>query len=82
MRNFGKLGFKNYLDSQEDPEVWNAPRLIVQMDSLMHVFYKNDQFISEDAFDLRYDMIILDESESLLAHMDEKNHGEEGNRDL
>ena len=72
MRNFGKLGFKNYLDSQEDPEVWNAPRLIVQMDSLMHVLYKNDQFISEDAFDLRYDMIILDESESLLAHMDEK----------
>jgi len=72
MRNFGKLGFKNYLDSQEDPEVWNSPRLIVQMDSLMHVLYKNDKFISEDAFDLRYDMIILDESESLLAHMDEK----------
>ena len=38
----------------------------------MHVLYKNDKFISEDAFDLRYDIIILDEPESLLAHMDEK----------
>ena len=25
MRNFSRLGFKNYLDSYEDPEVWNAP---------------------------------------------------------
>ena len=25
MRNFGKLGFKNYLDSYDDPSVWNAP---------------------------------------------------------
>ncbi|MFM7980829.1 MAG: hypothetical protein ACKPKO_16080, partial [Candidatus Fonsibacter sp.] len=35
MRNFGKLGFKNYLDSHDDPSVWNSPRLIVQLDSLM-----------------------------------------------
>ncbi|MFM7844923.1 MAG: DEAD/DEAH box helicase family protein, partial [Planctomycetota bacterium] len=35
MRNFDKLGFNNYLDSHEDPSVWNA-RLIVQLDSLMH----------------------------------------------
>ena len=71
-RNFGKLGFKNYLDSGEDPDVWNSPRLIVQLDSLLNVLYKNDKYLTEDAFDLRYDMIILDESESLLAHMDEK----------
>ena len=31
MRNFGKLGLKNYLDSYEDPSAWNAPRLIVQL---------------------------------------------------
>ena len=24
IRNFGKLGFKSYLDSYDDPSVWNA----------------------------------------------------------
>jgi hypothetical protein len=72
MRNFGKLGFKNYLDSYDDPSVWNAPRLIVQVDSLLNVLQKNDKFISSGTFALKYDMIILDESESLLAHFDEK----------
>jgi hypothetical protein len=72
MRNFGKLGFKNYLDSYDDPSVWNAPRLIVQVDSLLNVLQKNDKFISSGSFSLKYDMIILDESESLLAHFDEK----------
>jgi len=71
MRNFGKL-FKHYLDSHENPGVWNAPRLIVQIDSLLSVLQKNDKFISSGAFSLKYDMIILDESESLLAHFDEK----------
>ncbi|MFM7985384.1 MAG: hypothetical protein ACKPKO_39330, partial [Candidatus Fonsibacter sp.] len=37
MRNFCKLGFKSYLDSHDVPSVWNAPRLIVQLDSLMHI---------------------------------------------
>ena len=35
MCNFGQLGFKNYLDSYDDPSVWNVPRLIVQLNSLM-----------------------------------------------
>ncbi|MFM7982292.1 MAG: hypothetical protein ACKPKO_23530, partial [Candidatus Fonsibacter sp.] len=67
MRNFGKLGFKNYLDSYDDPSVWNAPRLIVQLDSLMNIFERSDDVLSGEGFQLRYDMIILDESESLLA---------------
>ena len=71
MKNFGKLGFKNYLDSYDDPSVWNAPRLIVQIDSLMQILNKNDGFIINGKFKA-YDMIILDESESLLAHIDEK----------
>ena len=70
MKNFGKLGFKNYLDSYDDPSVWNAPRLIVQIDSLMQILNKNDGFIINGKFKA-YDMIILDESESLLAHIDE-----------
>ena len=71
MRNFGKLGFKNYLDSYDDPSVWNSKRLIVQLDSLMQVLNKNDKYLIEGKFQLKYDMIILDESESLVAHFDE-----------
>ena len=63
MRNFGPLGFKNYLDAHENPSVWTAPRLIVQLDSLMHI-WRNSSGLK------RYDMIILDESESLLSHLD------------
>ncbi len=68
MRNFGKLGFKNYLDAHDNPAVWEAPKLIIQIDSLMHLLTSS----SEGAFKKAYDMIILDESESLLAHIDEK----------
>jgi len=71
MKNFGKLGFKNYLDSYDDPSVWNSKRLIVQIDSLLQVLNKNDGFITENKFKA-YDMIILDESESLLDHIDGK----------
>ena len=72
MKNFGKLGFKNYLDAFEDPSVWNSKRLIVQLDSLTQVLHRNDKLLIEGKFQLKYDMIILDESESLLAHLDEK----------
>jgi hypothetical protein len=72
MRNFGTLGFKNYLDAPDDPRVWNSPKLIVQIDSLLNVMLKNDKFICDGRFDLNYDMIVLDESESLLSHLDEK----------
>ncbi len=71
MKNFGKLGFKNYLHAHDESSVWNSKRLIVQLDSLMQVLRKNDKFLIEGKFQLKYDMIILDESESLLAHLDE-----------
>ena len=67
MRNFGKLGFKNYLDAGENPSIWDAPKLIIQIDSLMHLWSST----ANGTFKKRYDMIILDESESLLAHIDE-----------
>ncbi len=70
MKNF-KLGLKNYLDTYDDPSVWNSKRLIVQIGSLMQISNKNDGFITNGKFKA-YDMIILDESESLLAHIDEK----------
>ena len=71
MKNFGKLGFKNYLDSYDDPSVWNSKRLIVQIDSLLQVLDNNDGSITEGKFKA-YDVIILDESESLLDHIDGK----------
>ena len=46
------------------------PRLIVQLDSLWNVMLKNDRFIASESFDFRYDLIVLDESESLLNHFD------------
>jgi hypothetical protein len=70
-KNFGSLGFRNYLGAPDDPEVWTAPRLIVQLDSLMNVMLRSDDYLLTGAFDAKYDLIVLDESESLLAHLDE-----------
>jgi len=71
MRNFGKLGFKNYLDSYSNPGVWESPRLIIQIDSLLNLLYRNTDITEGGSFDLKYDVIVLDESESLLCHFDE-----------
>ena len=68
-RNFKVLGFKNYLDGHDDPKVWNADRLIVQFDSLLKVM-NTDQHLLTGTFNGKYDMIVLDEIESLLMHMD------------
>ena len=38
----------------------------------MNIFTRSDDVLSGEGFQLRYDMIILDESESLLAHFDEQ----------
>ena len=70
MRNFGKLGFQNYLDSHEKPGIWSSPRLIVQLDSLLNLVLRNERVMQGETFDMNYDMIILDESESLLSHFD------------
>ena len=49
---------KNYLDSYDDPFVWESPRLIVQIDSLMNLVLKNcDVTADDEAFELHYDMI-------------------------
>ena len=72
MRNFGKLGFQNYLDSYEKPNIWDSSRLVVQLDSLLNIIIRNDTFRNSNEFDLAFDMIVLDESESLLNHFDEK----------
>ena len=71
MRNFGKLQFKNYLDACNDHSIWDAPRLNIQLDSLMNIRLNDGPFMTDDDFDLRYDTIVLDESDSLMNHFDE-----------
>ncbi|MFM7987600.1 MAG: hypothetical protein ACKPKO_50625 [Candidatus Fonsibacter sp.] len=39
---------------------------------MMHIFERSDDVLGGPGLDLRYDMIILDESESLLAHFEEQ----------
>ena len=68
MRNFGKLQLKNYLDARNDPSIWGAPRLIIQIDSLMHILLNDGPCMNGDGYDLRYDIIVLDESEALMNH--------------
>jgi hypothetical protein len=46
--------------------------LIVQIDSLTTLVLKNNDVICGEAFELSYDLIVSDESESLLNHCDEK----------
>ena len=41
MRNFNELQFKSYLDACDDPSIWDAPRLIIRVDSLTHVLTNN-----------------------------------------
>ena len=72
VRNFWKLGFKSYLDSYDDSSVWNAPSPHRPARQPHAHLYEDDDVLSGEGFQLRYDMIILDESESLLAHFDEQ----------
>ena len=71
MKNFGKMQFKNYLDACSKSSIWDAPRLILQIDSLMDILLNDGPILQGDEFDLRYDMIYLDESEGLMNHFDE-----------
>lgn len=67
IRSFGKLGFFNYLDksnfsSKED-------RLIVNMDSL-YLLKDPYNFFTEKSNLKEFDLVILDECESLLKHFE------------
>ena len=52
MRSYGRLGFKNYLDSYDDPTIWDSPRLIVQVDSLLNIIYQNRDVMNGEDFEL------------------------------
>ena len=60
------------MDSYDNPAIYNNDKcIIVQIDSLMKVMTNNDEFIMNGEFNAKYDLIILDEIESLLSHIDE-----------
>ena len=71
VRNFGKLQFKYYLDACNDTSTWDVPRLRIHIDSLMNIRLNDGSFMHGNEFKLRYDMIVLDESDSLMNHFDE-----------
>jgi hypothetical protein len=48
------------------------PKLIVQYDSLMKVRDNNTKYMISDEFNYKYDLIIIDESESLYIILTER----------
>ena len=58
--NFKKYGFKSYLDGYN----YNANKLIIQLESLLNL---SDGFIDEEIDVPSYDLIIIDEIESVLS---------------
>ena len=67
--NLGKLDFKDYLDSDNDPNVSETPRRIIKLDSRLKLVYKTSDASDGKGFELSYDLIVLDESESLMSPM-------------
>ena len=69
--NLGTLDFKDYLDSDNDPNVSETPRRIIKLDSRLKLVYKNSDASDGKGFELSYDLIVLDKSENLMSHFDE-----------
>lgn len=61
--NFKEFGFINYLDTEGN--LLNYPRVIVQIDSLMRISGEDENHIPTVE---KYDLVIIDESESALSH--------------
>lgn len=66
----GEHGFKNYMDTDYKYDLYKYDKVIVQLDSLTRLVNMNNSEISQ------YDMIIMDEIESLLSHLSSKTIGE------
>ena len=63
--NFGELGFQSYLDHRYD-----ADRIIIQLESLMHL-ETADTFIDDEMSIVpKFDLVIIDEIESILKQFD------------
>ena len=44
MRHCWKLEFKNYLGSYDEPDEWEAPRVIIQLHSLLNLMYTTQRW--------------------------------------
>ena len=63
---FKKSGFVSYMD--KEPDIYNNNKIIIQLDSLLKLF-QCDTFLNDSTLK-NYDLIILDEIQSLLTHLD------------
>jgi hypothetical protein len=41
-----QLGFKNYLEACDDLHIWDAPTLVLHIDSLMNLLFNRGDFIT------------------------------------
>jgi hypothetical protein len=71
---FKKIGFSNYLNKDEIK--YTDDKIIISMESL-HKIYKEYKEVDETP---KYDLVILDELESLLYHTKSPTHGDDNQR--
>lgn len=76
--NFNKLGFKNYLNKDEGNEIYTADKIICSLESLHKI---NTAYTEQDEKPY-YDVVILDEIESLLYHIKSKTHNDNNMRNF
>lgn len=65
---FSDLGFETYENYYNDNSVYSSDKLIVQLDSLYNIYHCNDNIIINGQFNDFYDLIVIDEIESILYH--------------
>ena len=74
--SFSGEGFTSYLDGY-----FNANRLIIQLESLLQLSNNYENYLDEEYDRVgKYDLVIIDESESILKHFDSP-HFKERNRE-
>ena len=49
----------NALDANDDPSVWHAPKLRLQLDRLVHVILRMTALGTEETLNLSEDLIVL-----------------------
>ena len=51
--------------------MWEAPKLIIQLDNMLNQLCKNNNVMDGERFGLSYDLIVLDDRESLMSRLGE-----------
>ena len=59
------------INSYTEPVIWEHPRVSIHIDSYMHVVLTNTAVIHDEPLGLSYDLIAVDDSESVCSNFDE-----------